>query len=136
VEDAVSDVCKSKAFRASKHNDQITEVCQSMIGTEEIKRKVVASFLAKDLNAKLLPGRKKVTHEACTPRHTWPPVPPAEPSRCTVAQNLCEDGGLVSACEKDDKFAFDGEHSLRALGSTLHCPTSCSLGHRADGLAV
>eukprot|EP01047_Picozoa_sp_COSAG01_P037362 COSAG01_NODE_2963_length_6794_cov_3.981321_8_plen_325_part_00 len=80
VEDMVTDICKSKIYRSYKHSDQITEVCQSMIGTEEVKRKIVAEFLAKDLNAKLLPGRKR---------------------------NLCAEGGLVDACAKDTPYAFD-----------------------------
>ena len=42
----------------------MTEVCQSMIGTEEVKRKIVAQFLAKDLAAKLLVGRKVRRHFA------------------------------------------------------------------------
>ena len=53
-----SDICKSKPYRINAYTDQVTEVCQSMIGTEEIKRKIVAQFLSKDLSAKMLPGRK------------------------------------------------------------------------------
>ena len=47
VEDTVNDICKSKRYRAQGLSDQVTEVCQSMIGEEAVKRKIVAQFLAK-----------------------------------------------------------------------------------------
>ena len=81
VEDTVNDICKSKDFRAYGLSDQITEICQSMIGEEAVKRKIVAQFLAKDLGAHNLPQRKR---EACE-----------------------APGGLVSACEPDTAHAFD-----------------------------
>jgi hypothetical protein len=45
VEDMVNDMCKSKYFRDSGLSDQVAEVCQSMIGVEAVKRKIVAMFL-------------------------------------------------------------------------------------------
>lgn len=81
VEDTVNDICKSKHYRGYGLSDQVTEVCQSMIGDEPVKRKIVAQFLAKDLGAFLLPSRKR---EACE-----------------------APGGLAKACEPEAKYAFD-----------------------------
>lgn len=81
VEDTVNDICKSKSYREYGLSDQTTEVCQSMIGTEAVKRKIVAQFLAKDLGAKNLPVRKR---------------------------EACGVGGLVEACQPDEEArAFD-----------------------------
>ena len=72
VEDTVNDICKSKRYRAQGLSDQVTEVCQSMIGEEAVKRKIVAQFLAKC---------------ASTPA-SWalsPPPPSAPPARPLTA---------------------------------------------------
>ena len=72
VEDTVNDICKSKRYRAQGLSDQVTEVCQSMIGEEAVKRKIVAQFLAKC---------------ASTPA-SWalsPPPPTAPPARPLTA---------------------------------------------------
>ena len=92
----------------------MTEVCQSMIGTEEVKRKIVAQFLAKDLAAKLLVGRKVRRHFAASQRHSTanqrhftailPPIPPQPLApHCPLRHHRCPNAlphrgpGLISA---------------------------------------
>jgi hypothetical protein len=82
VENMVRDMCQSKYFRESFMTDQVTEVCESMMGHEPVRRKIVAMFLGKDLDVKNLVGRKR---------------------------EACEEGGLVDACAKGEAsdYAFD-----------------------------
>ena len=55
VEDMVTDICRSKPFRAA-YSDSVARTCTAIIGAH--KRAIVAQFLSKDLGAKFLPDRK------------------------------------------------------------------------------